>query len=282
MKKILLLASLAFTSIMQAQYPFFEGFESTAAGSLPSGWTSTGASVMIGHGNNSNNAMVSHMSNTNLMDTITTPSIGPLTSSSYFSIDYRIVNSSGYPATGTTLGSGDGVSFYAVTSLGTLPVCSISSTTNTCINPTGPYSPSATYITVTSTVVSQAPGFSGKIMAVIQRGSSGDYYVDFDNFIVKNQGSNFGIAKNSANSTWLSVAPNPSKGNFNVTLQNYTNGANVTVKLYSQLGQLVKTIQQPNIMNNEFNINASDIGRGLYLMEVSSGQDVSKTRVIIE
>src|SRR5437879_1977894 len=108
MKKLLLLVSVLTLSLQnaKAQYPLSEGFDGVATsgspqtGPLPTGWMGgTGTQFMVyglenlqPHGWSIPNACSVEMSASHGVDTLVTPSIGPITANTKLSLSYRFVD----------------------------------------------------------------------------------------------------------------------------------------------------------------------------------------------
>ncbi len=76
------------------------------------------------------------------------------------------------------------------------------------------------------------------------------------------------------------VYPNPSNGLFNLTFNSTAD--NVTIKVYSSNGQLVKIINKPaSVGENTVEVNLSDYSIGNYLITISDGTTVTNTKVVI-
>ena len=289
MKKLLFISSLFVSGLLSAQtpvYPLNEDFDavstigSPATGALPTGWSSTSGFKVYGvenlqpHGYSVPNACSSEMSALHAQDTLLTPLIGPITANTKVSLSYRFVNKAGYPATGTTLGAGDKVTIDAnIGGNWSNAVATIDNTTNP--------SPLSTYTTYTYTNIafSFLAGQNIQLRIDVAR-ANGDWYLDIDNFIVADNIT--GIATNIANAPSLSVYPNPSKGNFTVSLKNYQANNQIEVNVYNFIGQKVKTISAEGAVNSQINISTLGLEKGMYIVEVKSGSEVAKTKIQID
>jgi hypothetical protein len=276
MKKLLLLASLLTGGLLNAQtYPFSENFDAMTPGAAPSGaWyaMSNGFTVMAGHGNSLPNAVAANMKSTHTADTLISPLIGNLTSTSVLYIDYRIVDAALYPATGTVWGSTDFVyidAFIQSFNLWQNHVATIDNTT---------YTQGNTYTTYSYGPNTLLNGQAIKLRIATQWGA-GDYYVDIDNFNVMNQ---VGVKENAANSLNLQIAPNPARENFKVTVKNNTTNKPLEISFYNTMGQLVKKVQAENTINSTVNVNIADLSKGLYLVEVKADNDIAQTKLVVE
>lgn len=293
MKKLLLFGTVLVMSLSaKAQYPLQEGFDgvttsgSPATGPLPSGWSTGvggkfkvyGTENLQPHGWSIPNACSVEMSATNPADTLITPTISPITANTKLSIAYRFVDKLNYPSTGTTLGAGDMVKIDAY--LGTGWQNGIATIDNT-TNPV-PMNSYTTY-TYNCTVCATLVGFgmtSIQIRMDVAR-ANGDWYLDVDNFIVADNIT--GIQYNGTNPPAIAVSPNPSKDNFWIWVKNYQGNPAITVKMYNNMGQLVKTVTTSDAQFiNQYNIDVKDLARGMYTVEVNVKNEVSKTKIILE
>ena len=290
MKKLLFISSLFVSGLLSAQvYPLNESFDavpttgSPATGALPSGWTSTSGFKVYGmenfapHGYSPSNACSTEMSASHTKDTLYTPVIGPITANTKVSISYRFVDKAGYPSTGTTLGTGDQVTIDAnIANTWQNAVTTINATTN----PT----PLNSYTTYTYTSTNFATlvslGFTSIQLRIDVARANGDWYLDIDNFIAADNIT--GIATNGSVQSSLSVFPNPSKGNFTVSLKNYQPNNAIEINLYNVIGQKVKTVNAEGAVNSQININTAGLEKGMYIVEVKSGSEVAKTKVQID
>lgn len=158
-----------------ALYPLTFTQDFNASISTPACW-STDMSVTAAHGNTTTNGL-----NINLWSSTTTcyartPQVGPLTTSSRVTFDYRIVDFTSYPATATTLGASDKIEVKVSTDDVTYTtIYTINSTTHTSSLsfankqlPLGSYSGSNVYVKFVGTW------------------GAGDYYLDIDNVVIEN------------------------------------------------------------------------------------------------
>lgn len=279
MKKFLLTAILMGGLLSaQAQAPLlYEDFDATTVGSLPSGWTSSGGFKVYGspHGWSAPNACSVQMSSTNTQDTLTMPSIGPLTANTKLSITYRFVNTALYPSTGTQLQAGDQVTIDAyIAGNWNNSVATIDMNTN----PT-PLTTWTTY-TYTNSLFALVAGQNVQLRLDAAR-ANGDWFLDIDNIIIGDAVS--GISVNALNPPAIAVSPNPCSGNFWVWVKDYQGNPAVTVKMYNNMGQLVKTITTTETQFvNQYSIDVKDLARGMYTVEVNVKNEVSKSKLILE
>jgi len=138
-------------------------------------WTGN-MSISSTHGNNSTNGLYRNLYSTVPTCNAITPPIGPMTNGVELKFDYRIVNYTGYPNNATVLGANDNIQVLISTDSGT--TYSTIHTINQANHVT-----STSFATVTVPLTAYT---TGNIMLKFQgnRGE-GDYYVDFDNVIVR-------------------------------------------------------------------------------------------------
>ena len=292
MKKLLFATSMMLTGLLSAQYPLNQNFDAVTTtgtpqtGALPAGWTSGVNSAFhvyglevptqttTAHGYSYPNACSVEMSAAHPADTLLTPMIGPITANTKLSISYRFVNKTGYPATGYQLVTGDQVAIdaYLAGSWHT-GIATINLTTNP-----APLTTWTTY-TYTNSSFSLIAGQNIQLRMDVSR-VGGDWYLDIDNFIVADNIS--GIEYNALNPPSLLVFPNPASETFSVWIKNYTATNSVEVSLYNYLGQKVKSMTAENALNNKVEVNTTGLSKGMYIVEVKSGNEVSKTKVQVE
>jgi hypothetical protein len=294
MKKLLLFGAVLAMSLQsaKAQYPLSEDFDgvttsgSPATGALPSGWTTGvnsqfhvyGLENLQPHGWSAPNACSVEMSATHTADTLITPTINPITANTKLSISYRFVDKLNYPTTGTTLGAGDHVSIDAyLANSWSNGIATIDMSTNP--TPMNSYT-TYTYNCTNCGVLVGLGMTSIKIRMDVAR-ANGDWYLDVDNFIVADNIT--GIQYNAFNTPSIAVSPNPCSNNFWLWVKNYQGNPAVNVKIYNNMGQLVKNVTTTDAQFvNQYNIDVKDLARGIYTVEVNVKNEVSKTKIVLE
>lgn len=250
-------------------YPFNEDFEtsSTIGGSLAN-WTQTPSltfATYATHGTNNSIGLTKNLHNNALSDSIATMQIGPLTAVSEMSFDYRIVDQSLYPATATTVASN--FSFKVIAKITTpFPTSYTLFTIN-----------AANHITSTSFkhMVYQIPASFGSlaptayIWFVVERGSSGDFFVDIDNVHV---GDNNTTGINSVKEATALIR---ALGNNSIALES---AAKITdLSIYSIDGKTVYSAK--NYENNQaLNLNAA----GVYFVQFNNGNITERRKVSVQ
>ena len=289
MKKILLLSSIFLSGLVSAQtanMPYSENFDGTSVGSIPSGWVGDKFMVMANnHGVSGTQAISTEMNASNMADTLTTPLIGPLTATSVVSLQYRIEENVAviYPQQTATLVTGDQIIVQASIPALAPNVWSTVTTLNTTSNPALVSSLSFTTFSYnTSSSSFPLTGYFVQLRIIVNRGatSASDYFLDIDNFMVGNAPA--GIKTNAANAPSLSIFPNPSNGNFTISLKNYQSSKQVDIAVYNLLGQKVKTLNAEGTVNNSINVNSLGLEKGLYMVEVRSGSEVANSKIQID
>jgi hypothetical protein len=277
MKKLILLASVLAGGLLNAQtYPFSENFDAMPAGAAPTGswYAMPGGFKVMGspHGHSAPNSVSTEMKSTHTADTLISPLIGSLTSTSVMYIDYRIVQAALYPANAQVWGTSDFIYVDAYVS----SIMSWQSHVAT-INSTN-YVQGNTYTTYSYGPNALLNGQSIKLRISTVWGA-GDYFVDIDNFNVMNQ---VGVKENAANSLSLQVYPNPARENFTIAVKNNTSSKPLEIKFYNAIGQMVKSVKAENSINSTTNVNIADFSKGIYLVEVKSDNDISQTKLVVE
>lgn len=158
-----------------ALYPLTYTQDFNANTSTPACW-STSMSVSATHGNSSSNGLYKNLYSSSTTCYARTPQVGPLTTSSRVTFDYRIVDYTSYPTTATTLCASDKIEVQASTD-------DVTYTTIYTIN-------STTHTSSLSFANKQIPlgAFSGSNVYVkfVATWGAGDYYLDIDNVIIEN------------------------------------------------------------------------------------------------
>lgn len=280
MKKILLSVALLMSGVFASNAQnllLYEDFDAVTVGSLPSGWTSTGNFNVYGspHGWSQPNACSVQMNSGNASAQLVMPSMGPVDANTKISLTYRFVDAALYPNTGTQLQSGDKVTIDAY--LGGTWYNAVATIDNS-VHPTA--MTTWTTYTYTNSLFSLIAGQNIQLRLNVSR-ANGDWFLDLDNVIVAD--AVVGIASNSVGSPSISVSPNPCSGNFAVSVKNFTGAESVNVNIYNNMGQVVKTVNAPDMQSaNKFNISTEGLARGMYMVEVKCGNDVSKTKIVVE
>ncbi len=87
-----------------------------------------------------------------------------------------------------------------------------------------------------------------------------------------------GISESTLNSSF-SIYPNPANNNLSVMLTN-TSSENVTVRIFNNIGQLVKTINLGNTTDINKQIDISDLSSGIYMVKTTIGNASASKKLI--
>ncbi len=201
------LAGVTRTKIDPVAIPFSQDF--SAGLTLPAGWTSD-MSVNATHGNTAN-GLTKNIYGTILSCYAQLPKLGPLASNSTLKFDYRIVDYSSYPATGTTLTATEIFTVKLSTDAGATfsPIYVIDQSNHVTSN---------AWATV-SVDLGAYEGLNG-IVRIEGVQAAGDFYFDLDNFQVINVSSDPQFSINATSHDFGSVAVNGVGTLFNITVQN--------------------------------------------------------------
>jgi hypothetical protein len=191
--------------------PYFQNFN--AATTIPAGWSTT-FSVSATHGASGTNGLYRNLYSSVTTATARTPFMGLAAANTSLEFDYRIVDYTGYPATGTVYAAGNYIQVQVSTDNTTWnTVYTIDNTTHVTSNAfankqinIGAYSGSYVYVRFNC------------------QWASGDYYIDFDNVYigppsVANPGS-FSATSISTSQIDLAFTTNPSTNNVVIVWNN--------------------------------------------------------------
>ncbi len=185
-------------------YPYGEGFEGMPNTQVPVGWGGS-MKVLSNHGINDLKAICARVSSAVTLDSAITPLIGPLTSTSVLSFQYRIIDQSIYPSTPTNLDDGDSIEILISTdSVNYHTVFLITDNNhNTSFN-----------FVKKKVFLSQYAGSNANFKIRCHYGTGTSFYVDIDTVAVKNEPQT-GI-EDLSNETSFSLYPNPTSSQFTV------------------------------------------------------------------
>lgn len=278
MNKLLLVTTSLLVLIMKAiavppppptPYPFNEDFEasSTIGGNLAN-WTQTPSMTFSSyaiHGTNGSIGLTKNLHNNALKDSISTMQIGPITSLTEMTFDYRIVDASLYPATATTVSSN--FSFKVIAKITTpFPTSYTLFNINSSNHIASTTFKHMTY-QIPANIGALAP--SVYIWFVVDRGSAGDFFVDIDNIHV---GDNTSVGVQQVeNATSLLKA----LGNNQLALESSAKITNLSIT--SVDGRTVFTAS--NYDNNDI-INLQT--QGIYIVQFNNGGVIERRKVSIQ
>jgi hypothetical protein len=249
-------------------YPYYENFDnlSTVGGVDIPMWTHTTPitfSTYAIHGTNNSVGLTKNLNNFTTEDSVATLQIGPLTSTSSISFDYRIVDANLYPALPTLLNSGFKFKVIADIANVRYTIFDINS-----INHTSSTSFTHKFYQVPPSIPALlGPAALVNVCFVLDRGTSGDFWVDIDNLYV---GDVTGVNVISAESALIRTL-----GNNSIALES---AAKITdLSIYSIDGKSVYSAK--NYENNQaLNLNAP----GVYFVQFNNGIITKRRKVSVQ
>lgn len=127
------------------------------------------------------------------------------------------------------------------------------------VNPTYTYTAAGTF-PVTLTMDSGGCAFTTSQTVTVTQYCTGIQNVAFENSI--------------------SVLPNPSNGNVNITVNGAENGINITI--YNVLGQSLKSFSESDVASvfNK-NLDLGDLSEGTYILKIQSGSKIATKKLVI-
>lgn len=188
--------------------PYTQDFN--AGTSLPSGWTGL-MTVMATHGTASSNGLTKNLWSSTPTTNGVSPNMGPVTAITTLSFDYRIVNYSGYPATGTALGASDNVIIQVSSNGGSSysDLYTINQSTHVT---------SSSFASKSFSLASYAG--QNVMVKILGTWGTGDYYIDFDNFSMINLAvfDPVSFTSTPVGETQINLAFTPNGNNNNVLI----------------------------------------------------------------
>lgn len=179
MKTIYTALLLLLCSFSNAQFPFFDDFESANAFSVPAGYTATGGpNIYLVHGVGGGKAFTSPRFTFSGAASITSPTIGPLSADAILSFKWRAATAiaSVYPVAGEPLQGADFINVSISTDGTNFTVVQSLTASNT------------TASTNFATVFVPLTGYSGQNVKVrfniSTSGHSNDFFIDFDDLTI--------------------------------------------------------------------------------------------------
>ncbi len=270
MKKVLISCLVLFAQTTMAQvYPYAENFNAMSPYTNPSGgWITSvsGFQIYPTHGNSSQ-GLTKQLTSFQLTDSARTPLIGPLTALSVLSIDYRLVESSLYPAIGATPGANDKVELsISGTGLAETTILTINSSNHVV---------SSAFATKTVSLGAFA-GKTVKLMIKVTRGASvTDYYDDFDNLSLSDA---TGLVELNGESSLLQ--PNPLRAGDDVLMAVPKEGT-YTVKIMDLNGKVLENRAEVSLNKVLHLTTSAGLAAGQYIVSYS-GPANGTCRMIVE
>ena len=270
-KRILFLLILISHGITVAQvYPYTENFNTMPSFANPTGWTCTipGFQVYPNHGNGSQGLTKNMFALGPVADSAISPLIGPLTTTSVLSIQYRIMQSNLYPCCSYVMSPGDGIDIFALDGASAILLYNIDNTNH--VADTG-------FQTLQLNVGSLAGG-SGNLMIKVRRGPSSDFFADFDNISVTNAST---ITSKDA-SLMPQVFPNPVKNGDAIQLKNIPDDI-YNIRLISASGGILNSFRHNLQGNGSLPLPANQfLENGVYFLQLTSGRNNFLLRFVVK
>lgn len=254
---LLTVFSLTQSTIAQV-YPFNDDFENATAFQTPAGYSGD-ITVYLVHGTGSSKGPTAFMNSFNAKDSLETPLIGTLNSNSGLSFDWRIVSSTLYPSTTTSLVAGEEFSVLASANGGNyVSVFTVNSSN---------YTPTLDFAHVNIPLGSFAgSNITLKFLAKRSGSNPDEYFVDFDNLSVSDTSGTSGISTfNSPKG--IELYPNPARDRVVVSWPGNT-GAQIS--MYNILGKSVLEKNYETGYSAELDI--ANLPQGVYYLKIQSGE----------
>jgi len=215
---------------------------------LPNGF-SGGWAVMPDHGE-TDQGITAELTPSVTVKHANSPYFCGLTTNSKFVFDYRIVNISGYPNTGTPAADIDSINIKMLD-----PVSGTYSAIYS-INPSN-HIASNDFTHVEIPIGAYSGGLTKMIISAYS--GTGSYFVDIDNFAITDPS---GIADNTENS--LNIYPNPANNVLNVVVNEAGQ-----INIFDITGQTM--LQMESAGNETRSIDIRGLNSGLYLIQSTNG-----------
>lgn len=263
---ILFITSLLFFIVASAQtYPFSEGFHGMPSGQVPAGWLGD-IPVLSYHGQNEEKGLAAEIGGGDLVDSIISPLIGPLTSMSTLIFYYRIIDKNIYPSTPTNLEgndrfevklSSDGVNYQTILQIDE-----------------NNHNPSFNF-SRKKIVVAQYAGFTINLKFVCTFGAGASYFVDIDSIRVYDDPT--ASISNLSSEVKITLFPNPVSQSNVCTVQVANNEA-YNLNVYDILGNNLYSTKG----NGNMPIPTTNLSPGLYMVQVKQNGKTHTQKLVIQ
>ncbi|HRN94825.1 MAG TPA: T9SS type A sorting domain-containing protein [Chitinophagales bacterium] len=237
-----------FTQTFSQQYPFKESFEGTLNGQLPAGWVGD-ISVQGYHGVGDGKGLAASLSSTDMMDSVITPLIGPVNSSTSLLFFYRWVAEFIYPSDPRMPNSKDKLEIFASTDSTNFSLVYTIDSSN--------HQPSLLFKKVEVPLGSFA-GNSVWLKFKCTWGG-GKYFQDIDSVKVQTMATAINEVETAESN--IELFPNPASKNMVVK---FSNCASKDISVYSLSG---KQVLQQKLSCDE-SIDVSTLENGMYFLQV--------------
>lgn len=254
---IILFSCISLASKAQV-YPYSEDFEAMSSFTAPSGWINSiaGFQVYPVHGTSSSKGLVKQLTSFNLVDSTTSPLIGLVGINAELKFDYRVCQTSLYPASPITFGAGDKIEIKIVSGTNVTTVLTIDQSNHLT---------SGNFATKTANLSAFAGQNINLRIKVTKANSTFDCFFDFDNISIN---ASTGISENS-NELKPVLFPNTITSNQPMNLNGIENG-NYTISILNSNGSLIKSFNQDiNSISTIINFD-QQLKAGIYLLKLES------------
>ena len=258
-------------------YPLLDDFESytnQTGGAITGGliqWQQTPSNtftIYSNHGTFGSKGLTKALNNFATIDSIVTPQVGPLTTTTEISFDYRIAQYTGGFATGTpTLSSNFEFKVYAslvsMPSI-TVPIITINSSNHVA---------STNFIHKTIAVPSIAASQCIYLTILVKRGSAGDFNVDIDNLSVSAAGTTVGLNSNLSNTSKFNIL----NDNLNRTIKLNSETSITEVQIFAIDGKEV--YNSKTYLSNQ---NIEFTHSGVYIIQCKVDGIIERKKIVIQ
>ena len=252
---ILIIIFLSGSVKLNAQsYPFYDDFESYSAFQVPSAYPGN-IQVRLVHGTNSSKGLGSFMNTFTTKDSATSPSIGPLTTSSGLSFDWRIVGTIGSVFVPANLAAGDLFTTSITTDgINYLEILRIDNSN---------YIPSSDFNHFTFDLAPMATSNINVKFTISRLGNPEDFYVDIDNLSISDTSLNTSIGQSKFSD--FKIYPNPASSRL-LFQADVRFDKSKSVSISDEKGVEVQVLHPSELKENY--IDVSSLKTGLYYLNI--------------
>lgn len=255
---ITILISCISINLKAQVFPYSEDFEAMSSFSAPSGWTTSvaGFQVYPTHGTSSSKGLIKQLTSFNLTYSTTSPLIGAVSANAQLKFDYRVCQTSLYPASPITFVAGDKIEVKIVNGGNVTTVLTIDQSNHIT---------SGNFATKTVNLSAFAGQNISLRIKVTKASSTFDCFMDFDNISIN---SATGIAENIETLAPV-LFPSTITGNQSLSIKGIEYG-NYSISVLNVNGSLVTNNKQSiNSVVTNIELN-QELKAGLYLLKLES------------
>ena len=101
-----------------------------------------------------------------------------------------------------------------------------------------------------------------------------------ENYESNNNNNLISIKQNNLD---IDLFPNPASSSINIVVNNYKEDESLNLSIYNTIGQIVYNNQiNPSKQKTMFNINLSELGKGIFIIRLSNQNVNEKYRIVID